>query len=232
MKTIGLLGGTGWESTVEYYKIINKKIAESTDFKHSAKIVMCSVDFFEISSRIEKNDFASLEEFITDISLKIEANNADCLLICANTLHMFAEPISQKINIPLLHIADATATEIKKRNIKKVGLLGTKPTMEMPFYKNRLKEKHGIDVLVPSDAERDLIQRIILGEFFLGKFTDEARKNFLNIMDNLATQGAEGIIMGCTEIPLLISPKDTALPLFDTLELHALAAVDFVLSAL
>ena len=230
MKTIGLLGGTGWESTVEYYKIINKKIAESTDYKHSAKIVMYSIDFFEISSRIEKNDFASLEEFITDISLKIEANNADCLLICANTLHMFAEPISQKIKIPLLHIADATATEIKKKNIKKVGLLGTKPTMEMPFYKNQLQEKHGIDVIVPLDSERDYIQKTIIGEFFLGKFTDETRKNFLNIMESLAAQGAEGIIMGCTEIPLLISSKHTDLPLFNTLELHALAAVDFALS--
>jgi aspartate racemase len=231
MKTIGLLGGTGWESTAEYYKIINKKICEFFGYQHSAKIVMFSVDFFEISSRIENLDFEGMEKFLTGIAEEIEDDGADCLLICANTLHMFAERISRKISIPLIHIADATASNIKERKIQKVGLLGTKPTMEMPFYKNRLKDKHGIDVIVPSDSEREYIQKTFLDEFFHGKYTAEARKQFLVIMDKLAAQGAEGIILGCTEIPLLINQNDTAIPLFDTLEIHATAAVDFVLSA-
>ena len=231
MKTIGLLGGTGWESTVEYYKIINQEISESSDHKHSAKIVMFSVDFFEISSRIDKHDFEGLEKFLTGIAVEIDKDGADCLLICANTLHMFAEKISERISIPLIHIADATASAIKEKNIFKVGLLGTIPTMEFPFYKNRLKEKHGIDVIVPTDKERRYIQKTILGDFFQGKFTDETRKQFLNIMDNLSAQGAEGIILGCTEIPLLVNQKDTAIPLFDTLKIHAHAAADFVLSS-
>ena len=230
MKTIGLLGGTGWESTVEYYKIINKKISEAFGYKHSAKIIMFSVDFFEISSRIENEDFDGMEKFLTEIAKKIEADGADCLLICANTLHMFAEQISKKISIPLIHIADATASKIKENNFHKVGLLGTKPTMEMPFYKNRLKEKHGIDVIVPSDGEREYMQKTFFDELFQGKFTNEAKKQFLGIMDKLASQGVEGIILGCTEIPLLINQKDTAIPLFDTLEIHANAAVDFALS--
>ena len=230
MKTIGLLGGTGWESTLEYYKIINKKISESSGYKHSAKIIMFSVDFFEISSRIENEDFDGMEKFLTEIAKKIEADGADCLLICANTLHMFAEQISKKISIPLIHIADATASKIKENNFHKVGLLGTKPTMEMPFYKNRLKEKYGIDVIVPSEKERDYIQTTFLGEFFQGKFTTEAKKRFLGIMDRLTSQGVEGIILGCTEIPLLINQKDTPIPLFDALEIHAKAAVDFALS--
>jgi len=230
MKTIGLIGGTGWESTVEYYKIINKKISESSGYKHSAKIIMYSIDFFEISSRIENEDFDGMEKFLTEIAIKIEADGADGLLICANTLHMFAEQISKKISIPLIHIADATAVKIKEENFQKIGLLGTKPTMEMPFYKNRLKEKHGIDVIVPSDTEREFIQKTFLGEFFKGKFTPEAKKQFLDIMDKLVLQGVEGIILGCTEIPLLINQKDTTIPLFDTLEIHANAAVAFALS--
>ena len=231
IKTIGMLGGTGWESTVESYKIINKSISESTGYKHSAKIIMFSIDFFEISSRIEKQDFDGLGLYLTDLAQKIEEDGADCLLVCANTLHMFADRISEKISIPLIHIADATAVKIKERNMQQVGLLGTKPTMEMPFYKNRLKVKHGIDVIVPCEAERDYIKKTFLDEFFQGKFKMEARKQFLTIMDKLVAEGAEGIILGCTEIPLLIHQNDTDIPLFDTLEIHANAAVEFALSA-
>ncbi len=230
MKTIGLLGGTGWESTVEYYKIINKAVSEATGYKHSAKIILYSIDFYEVSSRLAKQDYNGMEMFLTETAKKIENDGVDCLLVCANTLHMFAGQIAAKISIPLLHIADATATDIKEKHLHKVGLLGTKPTMEMPFYKMRLKEKHGIDVIVPSETERDYIHKTFLEEFFQGKFTDEARHNFLNIMDKLSAQGAEGIILGCTEIPLLVKQKDTPIPLFDTLEIHARAAVDFVLA--
>jgi len=231
MKTIGLLGGTGWESTVEYYKIINKAVSEATGYKHSAKIILYSIDFYEISSRLTKQDYNGMENFLTEIAKKIENDGADCLLICANTLHMFAEQITTKIAIPLIHIADATAVCIKEKKMKKIGLLGTKPTMEMPFYKMRLNERHGIDVIVPTETERDYIHKTFLEEFFRGKYTDEARNNFLNIMDKLSAQGAEGIILGCTEIPLLVKQKDTPIPLFDTLEIHARAAVDFVLAS-
>ncbi|MBU0489068.1 MAG: aspartate/glutamate racemase family protein [Bacteroidetes bacterium] len=231
MKTIGMIGGSGWESTVEYYKTINRKISEASNYEHSARIVMFSVDFFEISSRVAKQDFDGMEKFLTDIAIQIEDDGADCLMICANTLHMFAEQISQNISIPIIHIADATAAKIKEKNMRKVGLLGTKFTMEMPFYKDRLKNMHGIDVVVPPVSEREYIQKTFLDEFFKGKFTNEARVQFLGIINRLVDQGAEGIILGCTEIPLLISQKDTIVPLFDTLENHALAAVDFVLSA-
>jgi aspartate racemase len=231
MKTIGLLGGTGWESTLEYYKIINKRIAEITGNVHTARIAMFSVDFFDVRSRIDKQDFDGLGKFFTETAVKIEKEGADCLLLCANTPHMFAEYISKNISIPLIHIADTTALKIKEKNIRKVGLLGTKPTMEMPFYGPRLKEKFRIDVIVPSEPVREYIHNIIYNEFVLGKFTPEAKKRFLEIIDDLAAQGSEGIILGCTEIPLLISQNDTSVPLFDTLEIHAEAAVDFALSS-
>lgn len=231
MKTIGLLGGTGWESTLEYYKIINQRISELTGSVHTAKIAMFSVDFYDVRSRIDRNDFEGLGKYFSEVAVRIEKEGADCLLLCANTPHMFAENISKSISIPLLHIADAVAKKIHEKNIRKAGLLGTKPTMEMPFYGTRLKEKFGIDVIVPSDAVREYVHNTIYNEFVLGKFTSEAKERFLKIIDDLAAQGAEGIILGCTEIPLLISQKDTSVPLFDTLDIHANAAVDFALSS-
>ncbi len=231
MKTIGLLGGTGWESTLEYYKIINKRISELTGSLHTAKIAMFSVDFFDVRSRIDRNDFEGLGKYLTGIAIRIEKEGADCLLLCANTPHMFAENISKSISIPLLHIADAVALKIKERKFLKAGLLGTKPTMEMPFYGTRIKEKFGIDVIVPSDTVREYVHDTIYNEFTIGKFTTEAKERFLEIIDDLAAQGAEGIILGCTEIPLIISQTDTAVPLFDTLEIHANVAVDFALAS-
>lgn len=231
MKTIGMIGGTGWESTLEYYRLINQSVAEHTDFKHSARMLLHSVDFFEISSRMEKQDYEGLEKFLTELALSIENNGADCLMLCANTLHVWADQIAGKISIPLLHIADATAVAIKASGLGRVGLLGTKPTMEWPFYKERLADKHGIEVLIPTEEEREYIQQMIFTEFFKGVFTDEARRNFLEIIGHLTGNGAEGIILGCTEIPLLINQSHTPVPLFDTLELHAKAAADFFLSA-
>lgn len=229
MKTIGLLGGTGWESTLEYYRIINEKISEATNNMHTAQIVLFSVDFNDVRSRIDQNDFESLGHFFTEKAMGVEKHGADCLLLCANTPHMFAEVISQQISIPLIHIADATGEKIKQRKFSKVGLLGTRPTMEMPFYTERLKEKSGIDVITPPPAVRDYVHNTIYNEFTRGIFTAEAKERYLEIMQELNNAGAQGIIIGCTEIPLLIKQSDTNIPLFDTLQLHAESAVEFTM---
>jgi len=230
MKTIGLLGGTGWESTVDYYKIINSEVAKKLGKEHSAKIIMFSIDFIEISSRINKNDFEGLGKYISGIAKNIEDAGADCLVICANTLHMFAEQVSEKISIPLIHIADATALKLKEKNIKMAGLLGTRPTMEMPFYKNRLKEKYNIDVIIPEEADIIEIHKIITTELLHGIFKPEAKTYLLSVMDKLAKLGAESIILGCTDFPLLLNQSDTKIVLFDTAEIHAKAAVEFALN--
>ncbi len=229
MKTIGLLGGTGWESTLEYYRIINEKISEATNNVHTAQIVLYSVDFDDVRSRIDRNDFESLGHFFTEKAMGIEKHGADCLLLCANTPHMFADAISQQINIPLLHIADGTGEKIRQNGFRKVGLLGTRPTMEMSFYTERLKEKFGIDAITPPPAVRDYVHNTIYNEFTRGIFTAEAKARYLEIMQELHEAGAEGIIMGCTEIPLLIKQSDTDILLFDTLQIHAEAAVAFAM---
>jgi aspartate racemase len=229
MKTIGLLGGTGWESTVLYYNAINKEVGRTLGKEHSAKIILFSIDFYEISSRIARNDFDGLGKFIQETSAKIEHAGADCLVVCANTLHMFADQIAQHINIPLIHIADATGKKIRENKITKVGLLGTKPTMELPFYKNRLKEKFDIDIIVPDTVTIDKIQKVIVSELLQGIFKPETKSFFLEVMDQLVKEGAEGIILGCTDIPLIITQKDTSILLFDTAEIHAEAAVEFAL---
>lgn len=230
MKTIGLLGGTGWESTVEYYKIINREVAKKLGIEHSAKIILFSIDYYEISSRIVKNDFEGLGEFISETSKKIEASGAECLVICANTLHMFAEQISAGISIPLIHIADATAAAIKEKKMSTAGLIGTKATMEMPFYKNRLKEKHGIDVIIPDESDANKIHETIITELLHGIFKPETKAYYLSVMEKMTKQGAECIILGCTDFPLLINQDDTKIILLDTAEIHSKAAVDFALS--
>lgn len=229
MKTIGLLGGTGWESTLEYYRIINEKISAATNNVHTAQIILFSVDFNDVRSRIDRSDYDSLGKFFTEKAIDIEKHGADCLLMCANTPHMFADAISQQINIPLIHIADATGEKIKQNNFCKVGLLGTRPTMEMPFYAQRLKESFRIDVITPPPAVRDYVHNTIYDEFTRGIFTADAKVRYLEIMQELRNAGAEGIIMGCTEIPLLIKQSDTDIQLFDTLQIHAEAAVAFAL---
>jgi len=230
MKTIGLLGGTGWESTVDYYKIINKGISNKLGKDHSAKIILFSIDFIEISSRINKNDFEGLGKYLTGVSKEIESAGADCLVICANTLHMFTEQITANISIPLIHITDATAAKLKENNIKTAGLLGTRPTMEMPFYKNRLKEKHGIDIVIPEKSDIDQIHKIITTELLHGIFKPETKAYLLSVMDKMVRLGAECIILGCTDFPLILNQSDTKIKLFDTAEIHAKAAVDFAFS--
>ena len=229
MKTLGLIGGTGWVSTVEYYRIINQQINERLGGLSSAKMLLYSVNQQEFRPATDEAGLGEFADYLTGIAKRLETAGAECLLLCANTPHMAADLVQKKIRIPLIHIAEVTAKAIVKRNMKKVGLLGTKFTMEQPFYKDRLA-KFGIATLVPEESEREYIHRTIMTELEKAILKDETRKRYLEIIDSLVKRGAEGVILGCTEIPLLIKQSDCAIPVFDTTELHAMAAVEFALS--
>lgn len=224
MKTIGLLGGMSWESTALYYELINKAISERIGGLHAAKITMVSVDFGEIDAIQKEQGWDAVGVTLSKVAQQIEAGGADFLLLCTNTMHIVAPQIQAAIDIPLLHIADATAGSIKQAGMKTVGLLGTNFTMEQEFYRARLVE-HGLNVLIPPKHDRDIIHRVIYDELCLGLTKDASRSEYLRIMDNLCAQGAEGIIEGCTEIGMLVKPEHTDIPLFDTTIVHAKAAV-------
>jgi aspartate racemase len=228
MKTIGLIGGTGWVSSIEYYRIINEETNKRLGGSEFAKCILYSLNFGDIDRHAKSGNYEKIYPLILEGVNKLVLSDVGCILLCANTLHMFADRLSEITNIPIIHIADAVTNEIKNNNIGKVGLLGTKPTMEMDFYKNKLN-KSNIDVLIPDAEERQYIQDTILNELLKDIFREETKKRFLNIIDNLISKGAEGIILGCTEIPLLIKQKDTEIKLFDTLSIHAKTAVDFAL---
>ena len=230
MKTIGMIGGTSWESTLEYYRIINETVREKKGNEHSARILMHSIDFIDVKNFIDKEDFQGLTSFMISLAVNLEKAGADCLLICANTIHMLADEVQNKISIPLIHIADATAAVIKEKKFRKVGLLGTNFTMEKEFYKGRMKDKHQIETIIPNEDDRNFIQHLIFDELFSGIKKPTSKQRLLNIIDDLSQRGAEGIIMGCTELPLIVKQKDTLIPLFDTVEIHAKAAVDFALA--
>lgn len=229
MKTLGLIGGTGWVSTVEYYRIINRQINERLGGLNSAKILLYSVNQQEFRPAADQAGLREFADYLTGIARRLESAGAECLLLCANTPHMAADLVQKNIRIPLIHIAEVTAKAIVKRNMKKVGLLGTKFTMEQPFYKERLA-KFGIATLVPEESEREYIHRTIMTELEKAILKDETRKRYLEIIDSLVKRGAEGVILGCTEIPLLVKQSDCRIPVFDTTELHAMAAVEFALS--
>jgi aspartate racemase len=229
MKTIGLIGGMSWESTAEYYRIINQTIKERLGGHHSGKILLYSVDFSEIETLQREGRWGEATEFMCHAAMLVERGGAECVLICTNTMHKMAAEVQQAVKIPLLHIADGTAMAIKKRGIERVALLGTKYTMEEDFYKGRLREQYGFEVLVPPEEERDTINQTIYDELCLGKVEGESRKRFVQIIERLKERGAEGVILGCTEISLLIKQKDCPLELFDTTAIHARAAVDFAL---
>jgi aspartate racemase len=229
MKTIGLIGGTGWISTAEYYRIINEETNRRRGGLNFAKCILYSLDYGEIDEFNKRNDRESVYSLIYNSSKKIISSGAECLLICANTLHQFADDLEKEFDIPLIHIAKVTATEIQKQGFCKVGLLGTKQTMEMDFYRKSL-EKRNIEVIVPDQNDRDYIQNAISNEILKGKFLEGTKERFRGIIQKLGYEGAMGIVLGCTEIPLLINQDDSSLPLFDTLTIHALAAVDFALS--
>ena len=229
MKVIGLIGGMSWESTAEYYRIINETVKERLGGLCSAKILLYSLNFAEIERLQREEKWAEATEVMCDAARRVERGGADCLLICTNTMHKMASEVEGAVNIPLLHIADATAREIKKRKIERVVLLGTKFTMEEDFYKGRLADKYILDVIIPSVEDRNIINQVIYHELCLGKIREESKKQFGRIIERLAAVGAEGVILGCTEISLLIKQQDSPVALFDTTAIHARAAVDFAL---
>ncbi|WP_134682850.1 aspartate/glutamate racemase family protein [Brevibacillus migulae] len=228
MKTIGLLGGMSWESTSVYYRFINEAIREKRGGLHSAKCLLYSVDFAEIAACQKAGDWEQAARILGEAAKSLEQLGADCLVVCTNTMHKIADSIQQRISIPLIHIADTTSAAIQAQGLRKVGLLGTSYTMEQDFYKGRLRE-HGLEVLIPGEEDRELVNRVIFGELCLGEIREESKRAYLRIIDDMAAQGAEGIILGCTEITLLIGEKDTAIPLFDTTYLHAMQAVAYAL---
>jgi len=229
MKTIGLVGGMSWESTVEYYRIINQRVKEKAGGFHSAKLVMYSVDFDEVEKRQHRGEWQELTAMMIDAAQKVERAGADFILICTNTMHLMADEVQTGIRIPLLHIVDVTAEAVTARSFTKVALLGTRFTMEKDFYKGRLRLKHGLDVIVPEEKDREVIHAILYNELCRGEIREPSRQAFREIIARLETRGAQGIILGCTEIPLLVSQEDYKIPLFDTTTLHARAAVDYAL---
>jgi aspartate racemase len=229
MKVIGLIGGMSWESTAEYYRIINETVKERLGGHHSAKILLYSVNFSELVELQREGRWEEATEFICEAARRVELGGADCILICTNTMHKMAAEVQRAVVIPLLHIADATAMEIKKKGIGRVALLGTKYTMEEDFYKGRLRVKYGFEVLIPPEEDRNIINQIIYDELCLGRIEEESKKHFVQIIKSLRERGGEGVILGCTEISLLIKEKDSSLELFDTTTIHARAAVDFAL---
>ena len=229
MKTIGMIGGMSWESSLEYYRIINEAAKEQLGDLHSAKSLMYSVDFAEIEVLQREGRWQEATQAMIDDARAVEAGGADFLIICTNTMHKMADDVQRSIAIPLLHIADATAEAIQARGLQRVGLLGTRFTMEQDFYRGRLVEKYALDVLVPGSADREIVHRVIYDELVLGKIKSDSKAEYMRIIAALAQAGAEGIILGCTEIGLLVSQADCSLPLFDTTRIHALAAVECAL---
>ena len=230
MKTIGLIGGMSWESSLEYYRIINERVKEKLGGLHSAKCLMYSVDFEEVEKLQHQGQWGEAAKLMIDAAKRLECGGADFVVICTNTMHRMADELQQNIQIPILHIADATAEKIKASGYKKVGLLGTKFTMEENFYKGRLIEKYNLGVTIPDEAERQSIHDVIYKELCLGIVQQSSKNRFKAIIENLSKKGAEAVILGCTEIPLLIKQEDVTVPLLDTTRIHAEAAVDFALA--
>lgn len=229
MKTIGLLGGMSWESTIPYYRQINKHIKQQLGGLHSAKLIVYSVDFAEIEALQRSGDWDKAGELLAEAAVKLQAAGAECIVLCTNTMHKVAAAIEAAVTIPLLHIADATAEAIQAAGLHKVSLLGTRFTMEQDFYKKRLTDGYGLTVLVPDEDSRALVHQVIYQELCLGVVKDSSRLQYQQIMADLVAQGAEAVILGCTEITLLVSAEDCAVPLFDTTFLHAQKAADFAL---
>ncbi len=229
MKVIGLIGGMSWESTVEYYRLINESVKERLGGLHSAKSVLYSVDFAEVEELQRRGQWAEAAQLLVGAAQNVEKAGADLVLICTNTMHKLADTIQSRIGIPLLHIADATAEKVKQAGLKRVGLLGTRFTMEEDFYRGRLAGQFGLEVVVPDPGDRETVHRIIYEELCVGTIRPESRAQVAGIMSRLVKMGAEGIILGCTELGLLLGAEDSRVPLFDTTRLHALAAVEYAL---
>jgi aspartate racemase len=225
MKTIGLIGGMSWESTLSYYRLINEAVKARLGGFHSAKIILYSVDFHDIELLQQTQQWDAAGVLLADAARALAAAGADFLLICTNTMHKVAAAVESAVSIPLLHIADATAEEIKRAGLTSVGLLGTRFTMEQAFYRDRLQQLHGLNVLIPSEPDREIVHRVIYEELCLGRITATAQANYRRIIADLVAQGAQAVILGCTEIALLVTQQDAAVPLFDTTRIHAQRAV-------
>jgi aspartate racemase len=231
LKTIGLIGGMSWESSAEYYRIINEAVHDRLGGVHSAKSVMVSVDFAEVEALQRQGRWAEATQAMIEAAQGVERGGADFVVICTNTMHKMADDVQKAIQVPLLHIADAAAEPIKARGLRKVGLLGTKFTMEEEFYSGRLAQRHGLQVLIPNAEDRAIVHRVIYEELVVGTINPASQAQYRRIIAGLVRQGAEGIILGCTEIGLLVKEADSPVPLFDTTRIHALAAVDYALAA-
>jgi aspartate racemase len=230
MKILGLIGGMSWESTVPYYREINQTVKAQLGGLHSAKIVLYSVDFAEVEHLQSTGQWDAAGQLLANAARALERAGADGLVLCTNTMHKVAPVISEAVSIPLLHIADPTALAVRQAGVATVGLLGTRFTMEQDFYRTRLETRHGLRVLVPAPADRELVHRVIYQELCLGEVRPESRTAYLRVIDALATEGAQAIILGCTEISLLVQSHDCALPLFDTTALHARSAALWALT--
>ncbi|MDF2885349.1 MAG: aspartate racemase [Clostridiaceae bacterium] len=230
MKIIGLIGGMSWESTLEYYRIINETVKLSIGDLHSAKCIIYSVDFEKVERMQHENKWGELTDIMVDIAKKLKNAGADFIIICTNTMHKMARNIEERAQIKVIHIADVAGKEILNRKMKKVGLLGTCFTMEQDFYKKVLKDNFNIDVIIPNREEREIIHKVIYDELCKGIINEESKAKYIKIINNLVLNGAEGIILGCTEIPLLIKQEDIEVTIFDTTKLHSIAAVEFALS--
>jgi aspartate racemase len=230
VKTIGLIGGMSWESTVPYYRLINEGIKQRLGGLHSARIVLYSVDFHDIERLQHAGRWDEAGALLAAAARSLQAAGADFLVLCTNTMHKVAPAIEAAVAIPLLHIADPTAEAVKRAGIRTVGLLGTRFTMEEDFYRGRLEDRHELKVVIPDAADRDVVHRVIYDELCLGITQDASRAAYREIIGRLVAQGAQGIILGCTEIGLLVKPEDAPVPLFDTTALHAASAVEFALA--
>lgn len=230
MKTIGMLGGMSWESSIEYYRIINQTVKDKLGGLHSAQSLMFSVDFAEIEALQHAGDWEGATQAMIEAAQRVETGGADFVIICTNTMHKMADEVEAALGIPLLHIADATADAIKAQGLSKIGLLGTKFTMEDDFYRGRLVEKHGLDVLIPKADDREIVHRVIYDELVLGEIKPESKEQYKIIIEKLIEEGAQGIILGCTEIGLLVKAEDSAVSIFDTTEIHAVSAVEYALT--
>ncbi|MEA3441263.1 MAG: aspartate/glutamate racemase family protein, partial [Chloroflexota bacterium] len=230
MKTIGLLGGMSWESSIEYYRIINQAVRERLGGFHSARCVMYSVDFAEIETAQSQGKWDEVAAQLIDAARNIELAGADFLLICTNTMHKFSEQIQEQIDIPLLHIADATADAVRNAGIDTIALLGTRVTMEEDFIRGRLENQHNLRVLIPDKQEREIINHVIYQELVVGKIILSSKQKYIEIIDQLVGRGAQGVILGCTEIGLLVKADDVEIPIFDTAYIHALSSVNYALT--
>ncbi len=230
MKTIGLIGGLSWESSIEYYRIINQEVQRRLGGVHSAQCLMFSFDFGEIEKLQAAGDWAAATRRMLQAAQNLEKSGADCLVICSNTMHRMADEVGAAVDLPLIHIADATARAILAADLNTVGLLGTRFTMEQDFYRGRIVDRFGLSVLIPSRAGREAVHRIIYDELVRGQINAASRRAYQEVIGDLEAEGAQAIILGCTEIGLLIKPGDCPVPSFDTTRLHALAAVDWVLA--